>query len=75
MKKTVRKLSYVGEVCIGLPFITFLWLIFDLVPAIQAWAFDDNETKFIDFMKARFHKMVIEDFDFNLLNKSSDSKK
>ena len=66
MKKIVRKLSYIGEVCIGLPFITCLWLFFDLIPAIQAWAFDNDDTKFIDFMKARFHKMVIEDFDFRL---------
>lgn len=69
MKKIVRKLSYIGEMCIGLPFITCLWLIFDLIPAIQAWAFDNDDIKFIDFMKARFHKMVIEDFDFNLLIK------
>lgn len=69
MKKIVRKFFYIGEVCIGLPFITCLWLFFDLIPAIQAWAFDNDDIKFIDFMKARFHKMVIEDFDFNLLIK------
>ena len=69
MKKIVRKFSYVSDVYIGLPFITCLWIIFDLGPAIRAWAFDNSDTKFIDFMKARFHKMVIEDFDFNLSTK------